>query len=113
MALEDIGKEIDENGGVLSTPMWRIRNAYGAERLGVNVCSNISEELELMGIAHIPLRLPADQNALVRVYRKKSATGRLIRAGQKIGEEYDRQLREAAAGEAQSILRQIRELVCD
>jgi hypothetical protein len=111
-SLEHIASEVDANGGIVTLPMWQIRNAYGAGRLGSTVRSNISEQLENLGLRHFPDDLPNDQNALVRLWRSKSAVGKIIRATRRVGDDYDQRLREAASQEAQHILRQIRDIVC-
>lgn len=112
-ALSDIAADVDRHEGVLTLSMWQVRDAYGAGRLGVNVCANISDELENLGLQHIPSQVPSDQWAQIRLWKPKSAVGKLIHAARKPGHEYDERLRQAAAGEANLILAKVKELVCD
>jgi len=112
--LHDLRQQLDSKfGGVITLPMWIIRNAYGAERLGVNVIANIGEELDGLGIGHLPKKLPADQLAYARVYLKKSPVGRVIKAALELNPDQDPALRKLTNEKADEVLKKVRELVCD
>lgn len=108
-----LAKKVTENGGVLTVKMQEVRDAYGSERLGRNVRSGIHDLLDQIGIGHVPKRLPVYQWKPVRLYRRSSPVGKLIRAALNPGENRDETLLKAAGGDAESILRKVRELVCD
>jgi|SRR5579875_1601171 len=110
---EDLPTLIDANGGVLSIPMARLRDAYGAGRLGKHVRSNISNQLRSLGLAHMPAELPDSQLEQVRLYRAGSPAGRLIEAVTNLGAKGDAVIREAASAQSTQILEKIRELVCE
>lgn len=112
--LDQLRKVLDDRAeGVLTANMWEIRDAYGADRLGVNVVANISSALDNLGIAHFPAELPRDQWALVRVYLRASPVGEVIEAALNPDEKRDAILRKLTSEKADHILRKVRELVCD
>ena len=112
--MDDLKSQLEDKfGGVVTVPMWKIRDAYGAERLGVNVTANIMEELEGRGIGHLPKNLPRDQWADARVYLKNSAVGRVIKASLEIDADQDAILRRLTNEKADALLKRVRELVCD
>jgi hypothetical protein len=111
--LAEIAAAVDAQDGIMTLFMWQVRDAHGAGRLGVNVCTQIASEFEEFGILHNPSKIPSDQWAMIRLWRGKSAVGRLIRATRKVGYEYDEQLRKAAAGEAHTVLAKVAALVSD
>lgn len=110
-AMLDLRTRVEENGDVLTVEMSELRDAYGRERLGVNVVAGIQKTLEQLGIGHIPARLTTSQENSVRLFKVKSPAGRLIRAVQRPGFSNDEAIRDAAAAEANAILDQVRELV--
>lgn len=109
--IETLKEELEENEGVLTVQMSKVRDACGYERLRENVVLAISETLELTGIGHVPKRLPMDQNAQVRIYLRKSIAGRVIDAALKPGSRNDDKLRELSAGGAQEKLDSIKEIL--
>ena len=113
-SLGDIAEHIESEGGILTLAMWQVRDAYGAARLGVNVRASISDALTNLGLDHYPRRdLPDSQGSYVRLVKRGSAVGKLIRAAREVDPESDQMLRDAAAGESQALLRRVRELICD
>lgn len=112
MALTAIKDEVEAAGGVKSFGMWRIRDEYGAGRLGVHVRSNISKALSGLGLGHHPNALPDSQDEMIRVYKLGSPTADLIAAVLAPGEKGDERILAASSGEAEEILAQVRELVC-
>ena len=112
-SLTEIAERVEAEDGLLSMPMWRVRDAYGAARLGVNVRARMSDALGSVGLEHYPRDLPADQMDEVRLVKRGSPVSKLMRAARKITSEGDQFLREAAAGEANRLLGEIRELLCD
>jgi hypothetical protein len=103
--------DTDQNNPTTVT-MYSLREAYGAGRLGVHVRRNISDELSGHGLGHFPRELPDDQEKLVRLYKLGSPAAHLIAAVLSPSEEGDEAIREAVAGNAASLLEEVRELVC-
>jgi hypothetical protein len=108
-------KSVETNDGVLRVQMWQLRDLMNAGRLGVHVRASISRELAGLGLAHLPLELPANQYDSVVLYRLGTAAAAVIAAinGGETGsaETVLRQLN--AAGEAQrlqSVVEKIDEL---
>jgi hypothetical protein len=124
-SLADVAASVDANGGIVTLPMWEVREAHGAGRLGVNVCRAISAELDQLGLGYFPATLPANQTSYIRLWKKTSQVGKLMQAalGRKHrsdrrdeGErwqECDSILREAYGKEANVILGKIIALISD
>lgn len=112
-SLDDLQEAVEANGGVLTVPAWKVRDAYGAERLGAQVRANITRELQGRGLGHYPTEIPDRQRREVRIYKIASPAGAVIDAVLRPGEPGDRLLRESAGSEAESILSKVRELVCE
>jgi hypothetical protein len=110
---EMLCNKVDANEGVYTCRMEEVRDAYGAERLGVNVREGISQKLKRAGIGHYPSNLPEYQDRHVRLFRLGSRIADLIYAALRISRAHDVTLRKAAGGDAEKVLRQVRELVCD
>lgn len=107
-----IRKAVEENGDLLTLPMWSVRDAYGADRLGRIVRENIERELAGVGLGCLPKTLPTYQEEEVRVYKLGSRVADLIDAVRRPSEQGDDRLREAGSNEASARIEQIRELVC-
>ena len=107
-----LGDRIDENDGVLTLMMGEVRDAYGAERLGVNVRRGIRLMLQRMGIDWWPETLSNNQNIYIRLYRLGTPVAKVIQAALRPGSRRDQTLREVAASDKAKILQQVRELVC-
>ncbi len=93
--------------------MRTVRDAYGAQRLGTQICENISNQLRGVGIGHVDEALPELKDEDVRFFHVGSPAGRLIEAVISPGTSNDEQIREIAAGDQAAKLDRIRELVCD
>jgi hypothetical protein len=112
--LNDLKQQLETTfNGVVTVPMWTIRDAYGAERLGVNVVAHISEELEGRGIGHLPAQLPQNQWAMARVFLKNTPVGRVLKAAGDLDPAQDSTLRKLTNEKADDLLKRVRELVCD
>ena len=109
--LEELKAAVEENDGVLTLEVRVVRDAYGADRLGVNVRANISKALKGLGLGHYPAELPEYQHQPVRLYKLGSKVADLIDAVFEPGDQHDKELREAAGGSDSEIVRKIRELV--
>ena len=107
-----IANDIETNDGVIVVEMWRLRDAHGADRLGVNVNAAISEELDHRGIGHLPPSLPLSQHEPARLYKKKSAVGRFISALAKFDEKSNQKLRSLANDDSEKIVQRIKEMIC-
>src|SRR5882724_10199055 len=96
-------EKIDAHEGIYTFSMEEVRNAYGSERLGVNVRAGISQKLKRMGIGHHPRELPEYQDRSVRLFRLGSRIEELINAALRISRANDAILRKAAGGDAESV----------
>jgi len=111
--LQELREVVERNENILTIPMWKVRDAYGKERLKVHVRKGIHDELDGLGLTHMPYEIPADQNDLLRVIKKGTPVAKLIAAARRVGKPEDDQLiREAVAGDAKTTLQEIREMVC-
>ena len=77
---QDLDTDVRANGGVLQVGMWDLRRISGYQRLKVNVVRYISDELAGIGLSHLPLELPRDQNEYVMVYKVGSEASAVINA---------------------------------
>ena len=111
--MEALDRSVDQNQGVVTLTMERVRDAHGDLRLGVHVRQSISDELRGLGIGHQPRPLPVYQEETVRLYRLGGSVAKLIDAVRNRSDENDEVLREAAGGDAADTLNKIRDLVCD
>ena len=111
--LEELREVVEQNENILTVPMWKVRNAYGAERLKVHIRSGIHEALEGLGLAHMPREIPDDQHDMLRVIKKGTHVAKLIAAVRRVGDPDDDQvIRDAVGGDAKATLQEIREMVC-
>lgn len=111
-SIEELAGIVDENQGVVTVSMQALRNAYGAERLGVHVRAGLSRALKQAGLGHLPRELPDSQNSWARIYRRGSAVNELIDAVHSIDHDSDQLLRERAANDAADTIQKIREMIC-
>ena len=109
--LDDLITEVQTKGGVVTLSAEELRDRYGAERLGINVRTAISNELAGRGLAHYPRNLPDRHYELVRVYRLGSPIADLIEAVLTVDPKADAKLRKAVKGDCEKILSKIRELL--
>ena len=109
-SLEIIKREVVDNQGVLTVTMSKLRDAYGAGRLGRYVLDGIKEELKKEGISFISnnpdgqLRdqLPNNQWDVVRLYLSDTPVGNIIIAAYSVDSEGegDRALRTVNGSDA-------------
>ena len=115
-SLKDIRAEVDEAGGVTTVPMGRLRDAVGMKKLGVHVIADIAKKLRGEGLGHYPDPLPLYQEQFVRVFVLGSEVDDLLTAVLDVSPDRDERLRQAAGGaaaaDAETILAQVRDLVC-
>ncbi|GAB3875402.1 hypothetical protein [Terrabacter terrigena] len=107
-------EEIEAKGGIAVVPMWKVRDAAGWDRLGVNVVKDIASKMRRGGLATLPPMdvLPYTQNAQVRVYVTDGRVGEVIAAVLEPSVSGDKLLREIGADDASDVLNAVRELVC-
>ena len=116
MTLDEIKSEVEKNGDVLTITMDKLRDAYGAGRLGGIVRQEISQKLAGIGLGHVPDSLPGDQAKAVRLFKYGTPVGDLIRSALTPGSENDEKLRtQAVQGSSKyaEILDRIRDLVAE
>lgn len=110
---EDLKSEVEANQNVQTVTMEELRDIYGVRRLGVHVCSEISNKLMGVGLGHYPEKLEPDAWQQVRLYKLGTPVGDVMTAAQNPGDEGDKMLRDLAEGDAREIVRQVRALVCE
>ena len=103
----------EQADGLYLTTMETLRDAHGAGKLGVHVRKAIHDELLANGLGHLPSELPAYQEYEVRLYRLGTSIANAINAVLYPSEAGDQVLRQTAGSSAQTVLKQIRELVCE
>lgn len=106
--------EIEAKGGIAIVPMWKLRDAAGWDRLGVNVVKDIAGKMKRGGLATLPAMdvLPYSQDATVRVYVVEGRLGEVIAAVLEPSTKGDALLREIGGDDAADVLMAVRELVC-
>ena len=112
MTMEEIRDKVLAEGDVRSFRMDTVRDAYGAGRLGIHVRAGISKALQGLGLGHYPRELPDSQDAQIRLYRLGSNAADLIEAVLNPSASTDEKVRSATSGDADKILKSVRELVC-
>lgn len=90
-----------------------LRGAHGAGKLGVHVRKAIHDDLATHGLGHLPGGLPTYQHEEVRLFRLGTPIADTINAVLHPSEGGDQVLRQSAGSEAQDVLKQIRQLVCE
>jgi len=110
-SLDELEEFVSTNENVITLAMVKIRDAYGASKLGVNVRENIKNELTKRGLGHYPSELPVYQYEKVRLYKKGSSVGLLIDAVLEPMEQNDVLIRSRTNESDSETLRKIRELV--
>lgn len=116
MALEfkkpdEIRKAVEASGDVLTVPMESVRDAFGYDRLGVNVRAMISEKLRGLGLGHYPTDLPDRQWVPVRLYKLGSSIADLIDAALHPSDDHDDELRKAVTGGDTETIKRIKALL--
>lgn len=114
MSANEIKSTVEGNGNVWTTTMDTLRDAFGAGRLGVNVCTQIAASLAGIGLGHVPRELPSYQHQPVRLYKRGTPVGDLIEKVLMPGQQNDEAIAELAGEQATdygAIVQKIRELV--
>lgn len=109
----DLSRDVDGDGGLVTTTMEQLREIHGAGRLGKHVRDAISQQLAAHGLGHLPVELPSYQENEVRVYRLGSPIGKVIDAVQKPNSGGDAVLRGVGGDTSADVLAKVRELVCE
>lgn len=111
-SLSDLREAVENEGDLIAVPMWVVRDAYGAERLGKIVRQNIATALANEGLGSVPMDVPDRQYEIVRIYRLGTGVAQIIDAVLKPTTEGDVRLRSASSSEALQQINRIREIVC-
>jgi len=111
-SLDDLPAHVKQSGGVVTLSAERLRDLYGADRLGRHVRAGISQELAGLGLAHYPEELPDRQHEPVRVYQQGSQVAEIIASVLNVHDpKADLRLRKAAKNDGEKVLQKIRELL--
>jgi hypothetical protein len=108
---EEIRKAVEASADVLTLPMETVRDAFKYDRLGRNVRSLISEQLEGLGLGHYPSELPDRQWIPVRLFKLGSPMADLIDAALHPSEEHDQEMRNAVTRGDSETLKKIKALL--
>jgi hypothetical protein len=111
-SFDELGKAVSSEGGILTLPMWQLRDLNGSGRLGPYVVEAISKELAARGLGHFPSDLPQSQWDKVRVFRLGSTIAEIISLVINVDETKDDRLREITSNEAAEKLQLVRRIVC-
>ncbi|MBW0115339.1 hypothetical protein [Pseudonocardia abyssalis] len=106
-------QQVEQGGGLLLTTMEVLRDAHGYGKLGVHVRKAIHDALAANGLGHLPQEMPTYQYEEVRLFRLGTPIADTINAVLHPSEGGDQVLRQSAGSEAQDVLKQIRQLVCE
>lgn len=99
-AWKEIKNQVEQNGGVATVAMEKLRNAHGSAKSGKHVRTEISKQLNEIGLGHIPEQLPAYQDELVRLYKRGTPVGNLIDTVLKPGTQNDHNLQNVVGSPA-------------
>lgn len=77
-SVNDIAVAVNEARGVLTVPMYEVRDACGYQRLREAVAADISRQLEGVGLGFMPRKIPEDQNKMLRLFKKDSLLSELM-----------------------------------
>jgi hypothetical protein len=116
MGWDEIKAQVEEGGGVCTVAMETLRNANGAEKLGVHVREAIVSTLAGMGLGHVPRELPSYQHESVRLYKRGTPVGDLIDKVLAPGQQNDETIVAKLGGQVPdyaAIVQKIEELVAD
>jgi hypothetical protein len=117
MTWDEIKVAVEKNNNVLTVAMETLRDAHGAEKLGVHVRAQIIAALAGMGLGHIPKdELPLYQHEPVRLYKKGSPVGDHIDKVLTPGQQHDQIIADKFTDKGPNyaaIVQKIKELVAD
>lgn len=108
---DEIRKAVEASGDTLTVPMEVVRDAFGFDRLGVNVRASISDKLSGLGLGHYPVELPDRQWVHVRLFKLGSPIADLIDAVLNPSDEHDEELRKAVSGGDSETIKRIKALL--
>ena len=108
---DEIRKAVEQSKDVLTVQMEVVRDAFGYDRLGVNVRAEISQKLSGLGLGHYPVELPDRQWVPVRLYKLGSSVADLIDAILNPSDEHDDELRRAVSGGDAEILKKVKAIL--
>lgn len=114
MSWPQIKEQVEKSNNVKTFTMEVLRDAHGAQKLGVNVREEISQALAGIGLAHVPVELPNYQHEQVRLFKRGTSVGLLIETVLNPGEQNDKMLSEKfgdAAPDYAALVEKIRALV--
>ena len=77
--LRGLAREVHDTGAI-AVPMRRVRRAYGAQRLGSSILSEIQLTLLDLDVGYFPSPLPSDQDRMAILYDSKSPIADLVEA---------------------------------
>lgn len=116
MDWNELKENLEKNGHVLTVSMEQLRDAIGANKLGIHVRAEISRTLAGMGLGHVPQELPTYQHESVRLYKRGTPVGEFIEIVLAPGPQHDAALIQkfgAGGPDYAIVIQKIRELVSE
>lgn len=106
--------EIEDEGGLKTVTMARLRDTAGWDRLGPRTLTDIANLLDEHDVGFLPANetLPLSREASVRLYNRRHPIGGLVQAVLSPSARGDDLLKEAASNDAAAVLERVRRLVC-
>ncbi len=114
-SMEQLHRSIESEGGLSLVPMWKLRDAIGKDKLGIQVVAGIAKMLDEHGMGTLPFgeTLPIRQDVSIRVYAQRSGVGELVEAVIHPSGRGPRTLRDRGNDDAKTMLARVRSLVAD
>ena len=107
MTAADMRQRVLESGGVLTVPMDQLLHLVGASYMSKHAPARVRDEIQGVGLDHVPRLLPQERWALVRVFDPSTRAGELIRAvldANEVSDELIRRVADGLSAEASSTL---------
>lgn len=110
---DDISDHVKQNEDVVSLTMGQLRDAVGADKLGIHVRKQITSELHKRGLAAAPAELATYQHENVLIYRSGTKVAKLVDAVINPSTKAAGFVRDLVKTNDSAILEKVRALVCD
>jgi len=96
LTFDELLDEVERDQGIRTVLMEDLRRFVGAKRIGRNVNSEITRELDARGLSHQPKKLPNRKEFKVRIVKRGTAAASLVDAVRQVNHHNDRIIRKAA-----------------
>lgn len=107
----ELKQKVEDDGGVTTLNMAELRDIHKVKKLGVHVRDNISQQLRSVGLGHIPVELPSNQENEVRLYGLGTDIAKLCDAVIRPGAANDATIRSAVSNGGPGLIDRLKELI--